>query len=187
MALGGDPALATEGWAIGSAVGQVRWGPNVVQVISTNHGFGGENRSPGTVLVIRQIDRIGGCLSAGDFVCALEFAADHIARGGEIPGVDDVADQLAFVGVAHAGVNLDAAILIAHGAIASEVRIEDLPPEGIVAARERAVVFVRIHNHGETHLLEVIEAACFSGLFLCFAEGGKKHARQDGDDGNDDE
>ena len=52
-----------------------------------------------------------------------------------MPRVIDITDDLAFVWIARAGVNLDPAVLVTRRSGPAEVRDKGLPPVRVVAAR----------------------------------------------------
>jgi len=71
------------------------------------------------------------------------------------------------------------------GGGAAQVGNVDQPPIGLVAARDKPVAVVRVHDHGKPHLLEVVAATGLLRLRFGSAQRGQKHSREDGDDRDD--
>src|SRR5438876_1268902 len=137
---------------------QMNWRPDIVQVLITNNVGGGENGTPRSIFIVSEIDRFGRLLDPGDFVKTIQIYPDHVLWTAELPGVDDVTHHLPFVGITRTGVHLDSSILISLGGVAAQVGNIDLPPVGLVAARNKPVAVVGVHDHGKPHLLEVVVA-----------------------------
>ena len=53
--------------------------------------------------------------------------------------------------------------------------------------RQRAVVVVHIHTHGQAELAEIIVAGNSPARLLGLAQSRQQHRRQNGDDGDDHE
>lgn len=127
----------------------MRGRPDIVQIVTDDSDdvCAREDRPPGAVFVIGEINCIDGHLDAADFLEAVKFEADIVLRRAELPGIDDVTHVLTAVGKAWTGVNADTAVLIADGRFAAEPRDVNLPPVRIVAARDNAIV-ISIHDRG---------------------------------------
>src|SRR6185369_12014178 len=105
-----------------------------------------------------------GPLDLAQFRQPDDFVADGVARTAELPGVDHVTDQLPFIRIAGTKVNLDFAVIVSHAA--SQSWREHLPPERVIAAREKSVVIFGIHEHAQAHLMEIAGAFGFLARIL---------------------
>src|SRR5216117_365849 len=143
--------------------------PDVIQIDRADHVRNGEDRTPRGALVVGKIDRLDGVLDSAHDCSANYFRAGHVPGTAELPGVDYVTDHLPFVRIAWTGVNLDPSVLISGRAGTSKGRNVQPPPMRRIAPRNIPVVIIRVHDHGQTQLLEIVVAVGLLRLFLCFA------------------
>src|SRR5216117_620612 len=132
--------------------------PDVIQIDRADHVRNGEDRTPRGALVVGKIDRLDGVLDSAHDCSANYFRAGHIPGSAELPGVDYVTDHLPFVRIAWTGVNLDSSVLVSSGAGTSKGWNVQLPPMRRVAAGNLTVVIIRVHDHGQAHLLQIVVA-----------------------------
>jgi hypothetical protein len=163
------------------------WRPDIIQVVVANNLGGGKNGTPRAVFIIGEIDGFSGLQDSGSFVNPIQLGAGHVSWTAELPRVDHVTNHLPLVGITRTGVNLDSSILVSDSAGAPQAGNKNLPPKRLVTARNKLVVVVRVHHHGQAHLLEIVVATGLLRLLFGFAQRRQKHSREDGDDRDDNE
>ncbi len=165
----GHSPLAVQSFST-RGIGKMTGTPNVIQFDGADDLQTRDYRPPGAILVIGKVDCLRGLLNSIYPGEADLFVSDFVQWTVKGPCVHYVTDQLPFIGIAWTGVDLYFSIVIS--GLTSKRGREHLPPNWVVAPWNIPIIVIRIHDHGQPHLMKIVEAFGLSSSLLRFAQCG---------------